>query len=340
MANTSLLQPLHFVLASGPVGRVFITTIAESLINHGHRVSVADGENVDLISSEAWRQADVAILHEVRCGADELRAAPKLRALIAPTIGCDWIDLEAASAADVLVVNGRPPENHEGMAEAAILMILAALYDLQGAEAELRGATRRRRMPRMLRGKTLGLIGLGNIGSSVLARLRPWGVQFIVYRPSEKPLPADVRALPLDDVLAQSDILLVVATLNAQTRHLIGADELARMKKDAILVNVSRGQIIDEAALAAHVAAGNLSCIALDVFAQEPLPCDSSLRTLPNAILTPHAIGHTAEGFAAIPRVAVQNALKVAEGSLPSSTLNPEISMRWRDRNVGMADGR
>lgn len=133
-------------------------------------------------------------------------------------------------------------------------------------------------------------------------------------------------------LLREADVVIVLASLNAQSRHMIGAAELALMKRDAVLINISRGAIIDEQALVRHLQEGGLAKAALDAFEVEPLPADSPLRSLPNVILTPHAIGHSQESFAAIPPTAVRNALAVLGGQIPESTQNRQVEPEWRAR--------
>lgn len=325
----SVLTSARVVLV-GPRGAApLLDPIADELAGLGHATTVHYGDASGL--GEAWSDADVAIWLGYPCGHEVLSRAPRLRAVIAPTIGCEWVDQQAATNLGVLVVNGQVPENYESMAEAGMLLILAALYDLPGTEAQLRG-TGKRRQSHMLRGKTVGIVGFGNIARALAARLEGWGVRLIANSRTLREV-AGVEFLSLGAVLAESDVVVVLASLNDDSRHLIDAAKLDLMKRDAVLVNLSRGSVVDEAALARHVANGHLSAIALDVFEKEPLPEASPLRALPNAILTPHAIGHTAESFAAIPRAAVANTLEVIAGQAPASTLNPAVLERWNTRN-------
>ncbi|MGE0666128.1 MAG: NAD(P)-dependent oxidoreductase [Sphingomonadales bacterium] len=315
------------IVAAGPaMSAPLLDPIAGALAGLGHHVTAHYGEARDLGAD--WAEADVAVWYGLPCGHDVLARAPSLRAVVAPTIGCEWIDHRAATDLGILVVNGQVPENYESMAEAAVLLMLAALYDLRGTEAELRG-TGRRGKPRMLRGKTVGIIGFGNIARCLVTRLEGWGVRILANTRTPREAPG-VAFVPLDALIAESDVVVVLASLNGESLHLLEERRLARIRRDAVLLNLSRGPVVDEAALARLVAAGHLSAVALDVFEVEPLPADSPLRALPNAILTPHSIGHTTESFAAIPRVAVANVLAVIAGEVPASTLNPDALERWK----------
>jgi D-3-phosphoglycerate dehydrogenase len=129
-----------------------------------------------------------------------------------------------------------------------------------------------------------------------------------------------------------SDVVCVLASLNAETRGMLGLARLRLMKPDAVLLNTARGGIIDEHALVEIARERPGLRVALDTFAQEPLPADSPLRTLPNAILTPHAIGHTQESLAALTPAAVENVSRVLAGQLPLFVRNPDVIPEWKRR--------
>ena len=184
-----------------------------------------------------------------------LESAPRLRAIVSAVTGVDGVDLGAATERAVVVANAQTEENIIGMGEATVLLMLAALYDLDGAQTRVRqNLWRPPQLPAsQLRGKTVGLIGLGKIGRETARLLAPFGakLQYSARRD------ADLAGLPpmprvdLDTLLRTSDIVLVLASLNPETRGLINADNLKLMKPTAILINTARGAIIDEAALAA-----------------------------------------------------------------------------------------
>lgn len=320
------------VVAGLPGSEILLDPVAAGLSAEGWSVTRFYGGRLEDIVPARWIDAEILVCYGLACGTSQLQTAPRLRGIVSPTIGHEWIDEAAASALGILVVNGAVPENQESMAEAAILLLLAALYDLPGAQAVLRGSGQQRTPPRMLKGKTIGLLGYGNIAKAIIARLQGWGVDLIVHRRAEIGADERVRFVSLAALLEGSDILLLLASLNRDSRGIIDAAALDRMKTGAVLVNISRGEIIDEKALAERLADGRLSMAALDVFATEPLPSDSPLRTLSNAILTPHAIGHTIESFAAIPAAAIENALMLSRWEAPASTRNTPIVKAWLDR--------
>jgi D-3-phosphoglycerate dehydrogenase len=223
------------------------------------------------------------------------------------------------------------------MAEATVMLVLAALYDLNGTQRMLAGNLPRpeRLRARMLAGKTVGLIGFGQIARSVAARLASWECDLIVTVRTPRPLPGHVRSVALDELLAASDVVVVLAGLNDETRGMLDAARLARMKPDVTFVNVARGGIVDQNALARLAAARPDMRIALDVFDPDPLEPDSPLRPLPNAILTPHMVGHTRETHERLPVVLLESIERVIAGEVPDYLRNPQIVDAWRARFGG-----
>jgi D-3-phosphoglycerate dehydrogenase len=215
------------------------------------------------------------------------------------------------------------------------MLILASLHNLPEKLAALRAnqPAPSRMNARMLRGKTLGMIGFGNLARAIAHRLSTWDVTMQTYAPRlHAPLPDRIARVELDELLATSDVVCVLATLNAETRHMLNVEKLRLMKPDAILINTARGGIADEAALVKIAKEGRLHKIALDVFETEPLPADSPLRELPNAILTPHCVGHSREGAEAVPKTAIENIARALAGQPPLYVVNPEVLPAWRKR--------
>jgi phosphoglycerate dehydrogenase-like enzyme len=266
----------------------------------------------------------------------ELLASAKLRAVVSPFTGTEHIDVAAATELGIVVGFGQTPENTVGMAEATIMFMLVTLYDLQRAEKLLRESQPRPpQFGRLVRGKTVGLIGLGAIGRAIAQRLEGWEARVVAYTPRPRDVPENVEILGLDALLAASDVVMVVSSLNAETQNMLNAERLMKMKKDAVLINTSRGGIVDEAALVEVAKRGHLAKIALDVYETEPLPADSPLRGLPNAVLTPHIIGQTKESWQTLPVAVVQNMVRPMENKPPLYVRNPEVLPRWQERWPG-----
>lgn len=291
------------------------------------------GLGLDCVRHDVSRMDEIADLSGVEillstgvlCRAAEMDRMPRLRAIVSPVLGYDWIDAGEASRRGIAVCNTEAAENREGMAEATIMLLLALLYRLKDTEALLRTNAEGDPLKRhILKGRTVGIIGWGGITRAVIARLAAWGCHFIVHsRSANQPAPG-VTFVPLDELLERSDAILVLTSLSPSTRHMLGREQFARVRPGTLLVNTARGAIIDEGALVEALKSGRLGAAAIDVFETEPCPPDHPLRDLPNVILTPHAIGHNEEAKAAGPALTAQVLKTLAEGGLPESCRNPE----------------
>lgn len=214
-------------------------------------------------------------------------------------VGVDNVDVPTATNAGVIVMNA-PLGNIISAAEHTIGMIFAAARLIPQAHAKLtKGEWDKKSFTGVeLHGKTLGIIGLGKIGKHVAQVLQAAGMTAIAFDPFLSPEAAQelrIESVSLEALLARADFITVHTPLTDKTRNLINAERLALMKKSARIVNVARGGIIDEAALATALKAGTIAGAALDVFEQEPLPKDSPLYGIPNLILTPHLGASTEE---------------------------------------------
>jgi D-3-phosphoglycerate dehydrogenase len=284
--------------------------------------------------AEARLEAVQALVSPV-CSAEVMARAPDLRAIVNPYTGSEHIDRAEATRRGIVVGIGQTQENVAGMAEATILLLLDAFYDLKRAEQVLRQGDRRPAIQaRQLAGKTVGLLGFGRIAQAVAERLAGWGVELLVSAPRAPAFPPYVASAALEELLQRSDAVLVLCSLNESTHNLLNRERLAQMKPGAVLVNTARGGIVDEAALCEAARSGRIGRLALDAFSIEPLPLDSPLRTLPNAVLTPHMIGHTIEGEQSMQRTAADSVRRVLAGAPPVHTLNPEVLPSWMARHA------
>ena len=313
------------------------------------------GVAVERVNTYAQARLDaVQALVSPVCSAEVMARAPDLRAIINPFTGSEHIDRAEATRRGIVVGIGQTGENVVGMAEATVLLLLDAFYDLKRAEGVLRQGDRRPAIQaRQLAGKTVGLLGFGRIAQAVAERLAGWGVELLVSAraPAFPPrvasrlagwgvelrasrFPPYVASATLEELLGRSDAVLVLCSLNESTHNLLNRERLALMKPGAVLVNTARGGIVDEAALYEAARAGRIGRLALDAFAIEPLPLDSPLRTLPNAVLTPHMIGHTIEGEQSMQRTAADSVRRVLAGAPPVHILNPEVLPSWMARHA------
>ncbi|HXF73630.1 MAG TPA: phosphoglycerate dehydrogenase, partial [Actinomycetota bacterium] len=258
----------------------------------------------DLTDPEALAAAigpyDALIVRsQTRVTARVLEAAPRLKVVARAGIGLDNVDVDAATRRGILVVNA-PRSNIVSAAEHTIGLLLAQARNIPQAHAALRAGRweRARYQGVELAGKTLGLVGLGRVGSMVAQRALAFGMRVIAYDPyvpRERAREIGVDLMPsLEALLVQSDFVSLHLPGGPQTEGLIGAHELSLMKVGARLVNTARGGIVDEEALAKAIEDGHLAGAALDVFAREP-PGDSPLFRLENVVVTPHLGAATVE---------------------------------------------
>ena len=293
---------------------------------------------------EEWRarleDADVLLIAtRDRLVAADLEGATRLRAVVKASIGVDRVDLAGASRAGVLVVNSPAPENFTGVAEAVVGLIAIQAKRLFAVERLLRegGWKSAQAMGRLLAGSTVGIVGLGRIGSGVARRLQGWDMEVLAtdpYRDDAYAAASGAVLVPLEELLARSDYVTLHVVLNDETRGMIGAPELALMKPGAMLINTSRGGVVQEPAVVDALRSGSLQGVALDVFEQEPLPADSPLRAFPpeRVILTPHIIGNNRASQATSARMAVESIRALLAGEVPEPVLNPEAVSAWRRR--------
>lgn len=268
---------------------------------------------------ERCREAEVAITNKVVFDRATLEQLPRLRLICVAATGMNHIDLEAAAERGIAVKNAVGYSTHsvtETTIGAAIALMRQVIYYDRYVKQEYGGSERQYHFGRtthQLFGSRWGIIGLGNIGHSVAKVAEALGCEVAYTSTSgvarEEPYPC----LPLDELLAWADVVSIHAPLNDRTRGLIGARELARMKPSALLINVARGGIVDEAALAAALDEGRLAGAALDVFAHEPLEADSPLLRLHDTdrlLLSPHNAWSPVEAVAVLVECIARNIRK------------------------------
>lgn len=242
--------------------------------------------------------ADALVTRRANVNDELLNDATKLRLIQQVGTGTDRIDFRATSRRGIAVAN-TPGAPAPAVVEHTFLLILALLRGLPAQlEAVRAGAWSAQEVwqGRELGGSTLGILGYGAIGSAVAERAVAFGATVIVTtRTKPQEVPPGIRFVGLDTLLRESDVLVLAPALTAQTRGLIDRKALAAMKSSAVIVNVSRGAVIDEAALIEALAAGRLAGAALDAFTEEPLPLGSPFRQMSRVIATPHSAGSSQE---------------------------------------------
>lgn len=269
---------------------------------------------------------------ETRVDRELLSASPSLCVVGRAGVGVDAIDVAAATDAGIVVVN-TPAANTIAATEQTFALMLAVQRHVPQAWAALKSG-RWERAPFVgheLYGKTLGIVGLGRIGGGVALRARAFGMRVIASDPYVAPSRAqahDVELLQLDELLRDADIVTVHTPLNEQTRNLIDAANLARMKPGAVLVNCARGGVVNETALLEALDAGRLRAAAIDVVAQEPPPPDgpgAKLHRHERVIATPHLGGSTHEALARIATELAQDLVSVLRGRPAGGAVNAPI---------------
>jgi glyoxylate reductase len=278
----------------------------------------------DLLALVGGADAILSLLHD-RVDEELLEAAgPQLRCVANVAVGYDNVDVGAAAARGVVVTN-TPGVLDDATADLTLALILAATRRVAEGDRLIRaGREWAWGMSFMLgtglRGKLLGIVGLGGIGRRVAERARAFGMEIAYHQrsraPGEVEAALEAERLPLGQLLENADVLSLHCPLTPETRHLIGAAELAAMKRSAVLVNAARGPIVDEQALAQALAAGEIAGAGLDVYEQEPR-VEPALPALENVVLSPHLGSATVETRTAMAELAARNAISVLRGEGP-----------------------
>ncbi len=271
------------------------------------------------------------------CGDDVIsravidRSLPRLKLISKYGIGVDKIDVRYATEKKIPVLF-TPGVNHTTVAEHTFLLLLALEKNfLYGTDSTRKGEWRRK-TGRELLGKTIGIVGLGRIGKEVAIRARAFGMESVgydIYWDEAFAREHGVRrAASLDEIFSVSDYISLHTNLTPETRDLIGAKSIAKMKKGVLILNCARGEIVNTADMAAALQSGQVGGYGTDVLDQEPPPADHPLLRLPNCVITPHIASRTQESVVRQATAAVRNLLLAAKGDKPLAQVNPEVPVR------------
>ena len=277
---------------------------------------------------ELLHDADGAIISSMPITAAVLNAVPRLKVIALRGVGYDSVDVAAATARGIPVAVA--PGFTDSVADYVFGLLLAVTRQVAQADRVVRGGSWEVLVSTNIAGKTLGIIGLGRIGKAVARRARGFDMPILatdVVQDEAFAASHGVRYVTLEELLRQADIVSINAPLQGDTRHLIDAQALASMKPTAFLINTARGDLVDEAALAAALRAGRLAGAGLDVFHDEPLQ-DSLLRGLDNVVLSPHLAAYSREGLRETGVLAARAVLAVLAGGRPDAAqwVNPGAS--------------
>jgi glyoxylate reductase len=283
----------------------------------------------ELLEVVAGRDALITMLTE-QVDAELLQAAgPQLKIVANHAVGFDNVNLADCTAAGVLATN-TPDVLTETTADTAFALLMTAARRIGEGERLLRSGRKWIWGPLMMLGqdvhhKTIGIVGFGRIGQAVAGRAKGFGMR-VLYTDAIQ-LPPDVEdgatRVELDELLEQADFVSIHTNLTEETRHLFGHEEFKRMKPTAVLVNTSRGPVVDEAALADALEAGELFAAGLDVFEREP-DVNAKLLELENVVVIPHLGSATVDTRDAMGHLAVDNVFAALDGTRPPTLLNPE----------------
>ncbi len=301
---------------------------------HSHVAVSTFSEHREEIAPEQLADCHAVLVLSPRVTAASLADCDDLLAVCRFGVGYDTVDVDACSERDVLVTI-TPGAVDWSVAEATIGWMLALCHKMQAKDRLVRAGQwheRSRYMGCELRDRRLGVIGLGGIGRTLVSLLAGFGMRqpiaFDPFVPDSVLQELGVRGVTLDELLATSDFVSIHCPLNKRTRGLIGANELARMKPTAYLLNTARGGIVDEQALFDALQSKRLAGAAIDCFEDEPVEDPHPLGKLENVILAPHSIAWSVELFRDIGRMACQGMLDLTEGKRPTGVVNPELFER------------
>ena len=299
----------------------------------GIRVEWVDSNGQLDGQAEVMKDAVAALVTDGRFDVELARLCPRLRLVQTTSAGYDGIDVASLNRMGIQVANnygGNAPAVAEHTIGLMVSVVRKLVLQFESTRSgDWFGAIGQEEWtrPYEIAGKTVGIVGMGHIGRQVARRLQGWDCSIVYYDPIEPPADLveqlSLRALSMDELLRESDIVTLHTMLNAQTRGLIGTRELRMMKPTAVVINTCRGGVVDEAALIRALRDGEIAGAALDVFEQEPTPRDNPLLTMGNVVVTPHMAGVSVEAFPRNAGFGLQNIARVIRGEEPLSVVRP-----------------
>ena len=323
------------------------------LVKHGYpsveperqAVTKAGGEFIDgeLLSDaeeqRACEEADGILVRWRQITPDLIKTYRRCKIIVRYGVGFDNVNVQAATEAGIMVGH-LPTYCLDEVSNHTIALLLACIRRVVETHQKLAQGGFDTNPPAAIHrtaGRTLGLIGLGNIGQAVARKMGGWGMTLRATDPFVEPARAQalgVTLVPLETLLRESDYVSLHTPLLPETRHLMSHPQFALMKPGAMLINTARGPVVDTSALVATLASGKLAAVGLDVFEEEPPPVNSPLRRDPRVLLTDHVAWYSEESLAELKTTAAEEAARVCLGGLPRSLGNPEVLQklgRWNE---------
>jgi D-3-phosphoglycerate dehydrogenase len=333
-----MIQPFKIALV-GLDNQTVPDWVLSELTKDGIRLVIHECENRQQLAEWAGDADVVWVFGSSRClhgemSLDELSILPRCGAIIRTGSGTDNVPVKAATQLGIVVAN-TPDALNDAVSDHAIGLLFAVIRQivLQDRNVRNRIWDRQRGFPRWhLRGQTLGLVGFGRIAQTVVQKLEGFQLTKLAYDPfvvSEVFAKHSVQSVPLDELLSRSDFVSVHCPLTPETRQLIGRSQLDKMKREAILINTSRGPVIDETSLIAALKSGRIAGAGLDVLDPEPPDWTNPLLKLDNVVITPHIGGYSDHYLPNSWRLSVDTATDLWNGKWPKSCVNPEVKPRW-----------
>jgi len=285
--------------------------------------------------AESLRDADAILVSAAAISREVIDCLERCKVIVRYGVGVDNVDLDAATERCIVVAKVLDFCTEE-VANHALMLLLACAKQVRRLDADMRsGVWMRRPRPRFppVWGETLGIVGLGAIGRDLASKALALHMRVLAYDPYVDESAAQECGAALSDLpslLEASDYVSLNAPLTEETQHMIGAEELARMKPTAFLINTARGAVVDEGALVEALRSERIAGAGLDVFEEEPLPADSPLLTLENVVLTPHTAGLSEESMRKVRTEVGKAAAAVLSGRWPKYVANPAVGERVR----------
>jgi len=295
----------------------------------GAEFVIAQSRNSDELVANAAGAAGILVQY-ASITAEVMDALPDLRVVGRYGVGVDSVDVDAATERGIAVCNV-PDYGTESVSDHAIGLALSAARGIPRLDRGVRAGSFDLAAVRPLyqtAGRVFGVVGVGLIGTATARKARGLGYEVIGHDIKAAPGEASFHGAPavsLDELLERSQVVSMHVPLTDQTRHMIGAEQFARMRRDALVVNTSRGGVIDTDALVEALRAGTILGAAIDVHEQEPVPADHPLLTFDSVVLTPHLAWYTEESYGELKRRTAQNVVDVLAGRVPRNILNPEV---------------
>lgn len=325
----ALITPVVYQDGSGPWRSILESAGIDYVIAKGDCVTLGADEFIQQL------QGIDGTLASVESYSDEVFRRTRLKAVARVGVGYDAIDVDAATRHGV-AVSITPGTNEHSVAEQAISLLTAVFRDVARRDREIRNGVWRRDCPRRLAGNTIGLVGLGRIGKAMVPRCQGLGLTVLAYDPMpdrEFAARHGVKLCDFPDLLRQSDIVSLHLPCTRETVDMINAQTLSLMRPDSVLINTSRGGLVDETALDAALRSGRLFGAGLDVCKVEPLPTDSPLRAHQNIVFAPHLGGIDQTALDAMGTLAAQCLVQLLTGTWPEGcVVNTAVRESWSTR--------